>query len=118
MGKLTTDLKDRDGNNVISISVARQHMFRRDCRHLAIDLDEMLAHVYCRDCGKEVNAVQWIAMAAEEWHRVQHLYELQKNAAEVMAEKQKTQCQFCKRITRVNPPTAFSRKMRERGHVV
>lgn len=115
--RLTVELGDKD--NVISIEVLRKHRYQREgCTHHSIEVDETLANVLCRNCGKEVNAVAWIAMMAQEWWRVKDLYQLHRDAAEVWEAKQRTQCQFCKKITPVNAPSLFSQKMRERGHVV
>lgn len=115
---MKVELPDSAGENVISISVVRKTRFSRDCRHRQVEVDPVLAEVECKSCGKNVNPIEWIAMMAEEWDRVKELYRLHKDAADVWEEKQRTQCQFCKRITPVNAPSEFSQKMRKRGHVV
>jgi len=117
VNNLTVELGPKD--NVISIEVKRKHRFQRNaCQHHRVDVDETLANVMCRDCGKEVNAIAWIVMMTTEWWRVKDLYQLYKDAAEVWEAKQRTQCQHCKKLTPVNAPSEFSQKMRERGHVV
>lgn len=98
------ELPDADGGNVISISIAK-HTSRyarrlwKECPHDGIDIDPTLDTLYCRDCGKDVNPVQWLAMMVEEWHRVKALYEKHRQMAEKVEERSKVKCRHCGKFT-------------------
>ncbi len=98
------DLPDENGN-VISIEVARRNMrerqMRRQCTHHRIAVDTSLSHLKCLDCGADLNPVEWVAMMAEEWHRIQILYEGYKQARQELSEKQRVRCKHCGQMTPV-----------------
>ena len=113
------ELDGLDGNdNVISIEVARKMLFERKCRHYNVYVDTTLEGIECRDCKERLNPVEWLAFMTEEWERISRLYRLYTEAKALYDEKQKTQCEHCKKITRVNPPSDFTKRMRQRGHMV
>lgn len=106
------ELPDIEGTNVISIEVARKTRYDRTCHHQNIAIDYDLMDIQCKDCNQMINPVAWIGMMAEEWHRVNSLYEKHKKAAALYEEKSRTQCQHCKRLTKVNPPNRFDSRLR------
>lgn len=112
------DLSDPAGGRVISIEVHRKSRFDRECLHYHVDINTDLAEIQCQDCKQRLNPVEWIAFLTEEWERITRLYNLYIEAKKLFDEKQRTRCEHCAKITRVNPPTDFDKRMRERGHVV
>lgn len=114
---LTVDLPDPAGGKVISIEIARKSRFDRKCPHYRIAVDVDFAAIECRDCGKELNPIEWIAMMTEEWARVTSLYKKYTVAKELYDEKERSRCQHCGKMTRINPPSDFDKRMRERGHM-
>lgn len=107
-----------EGDNVISIEVARKHRFERTCQHYRIYIDPDFAEIECRDCERKLNPVEWLAFMVGEWARVERLFKMYRDAKTLYDEKEKAQCQHCKRMTRINPPNDFAKHMRERGHMV
>jgi ribosomal protein S27E len=104
------DLPDIDGGNVISIEVLRRSRFERrlwqTCAHHNITIDTALAQIQCNTCGVQLNPVEWVAMMAEEWHRVTRLHEQlneQKRRTDARIQeleaKSKVKCQHCGRFT-------------------
>lgn len=104
------DLPDTDGGNVISIEVLRKSRYQRRlmdvCPHHATLIDTALAKVVCKTCGAELNPMEWVAMMADEWHRVTRLYqqlEEQKQLADAAIQeletKKKVKCQYCGKFT-------------------
>lgn len=110
---MKVDLADADGGNVISIEVARRHRFEKTCQHHSIFVDVDLAEIECRNCGKQLSPVEWIAMMAEEWSRVQNLYNTHREAAKLFDEKTRCKCVHCGKLTTVNPPDRFDSRLRE-----
>lgn len=106
------------GDKVISIEVARKALFDRKCKHYEVEIDPSLAFIECRQCKEKLNPVEWLAFMTEEWERITRLYKLYVEAKALYDEKQRTQCEHCKKITRVNPPSDFTNRMRKRGHLV
>lgn len=110
---MIVDLPDKDGGNVISIEVAREYYSEKRCQHRKVTVDSRLSYLKCRDCKETINPVWWITRLAENWYRVKNLYEQNRNAAKLFEEKQRTRCQHCGRITKVNPPENFESNLRK-----
>jgi|APLak6261669087_1056070.scaffolds.fasta_scaffold03442_3 ribosomal protein S27E len=107
---MNIDLPDTEGGNVISIEVLRKSRYQRRlmdiCPHHATLIDTALAKVICKDCGAELNPIEWVAMMSEEWHRVTLLYQRlkeqkQQTDAKIqeLEAKIKVKCQHCGRFT-------------------
>lgn len=97
------ELPDETGK-VISIEVASQttryaRRLYKMCEHHRIIVDVTLNSLICRDCNKEVNPVQWVAMMAEDWSRVKRLTEEYNKAAERVEERSKVKCRHCGKMT-------------------
>jgi ribosomal protein S27E len=104
------DLPDAERGNVISIEVLRKSRFERrlwqTCPHSETLIDTALAKVKCKTCGAELNPIEWVAMMAEEWHRVTRLYQQlneqkQQTDAKIqeLEAKSKVKCHYCGKFT-------------------
>lgn len=110
---MIVDLPDENGGNVISIEVARELYNEKRCQHRKVTVDEKLSHIKCRDCKETINPIWWITQLAQKWSRVKALYEKNRAAAKLYEEKQRTRCEHCGRITKVNPPEKFESNLRK-----
>lgn len=110
------NLPDKNGENVISIEVARERFDAKHCKHRKVTVDEKLSYLKCRDCKETVNPIWWITRLAQEWWRVKNLYEQNRRAAALFEEKQRTRCEHCGRFTKVNAPEHFHSNLRKMGN--
>lgn len=101
---------------MISLEVRRRAMFKGEgCNHLSIIVSEGLATVECKKCGeKNVSPIDWIRSMIGEWYRVKDLMTRYKTALARYEAKQRTRCEHCSKITRVNPATAAEVRKFER----
>lgn len=112
---LKIDLPDEAGENVISIEVSAKYRYHEGyCEHLNITVNEDLAELTCKDCKDKINPTYWIMMVAKRWHHIDYLQRTYKIAAELYDDKQRCKCEHCGRITHINPPTQFDRKLKEK----
>lgn len=100
------ELPDAHGK-VISITVAGQttrfaRRLFKECPHHRIAVDVTLSNLICSDCGKEVNPVQWVAMMAEEWHRVKRVADEYRKQADRVETRSKVKCRVCGKMTPLN----------------
>ncbi len=113
---MKVEFPDADGGNVISLEVARKRMFKGDgCRHLSITVDRAETMLTCNGCGHQVNPVEWVASMIEEWCRVRNLIDQYKRLLARYEAKQRTRCEHCNKITRVNPATPAEVRKMERA---
>ena len=105
--------------NVISLVVRRYGLFRKKyhgaCQHRRITVDPEYTQLECRDCGKQLNPVEWLANKSEFYQGLQyerHRWEAAKKHYEV---KSKCKCEHCGKMTRIKPASgAEVRKFEER----
>lgn len=117
----TIDLNDELGKKVVSLEVVRRSVMLRGkglCAHLQVEVDTTLAQIRCRDCNKDLNAIEWIANIAEYWQYVQRLTDQQREAAETLDTKiaaldmkARCRCEHCNRITRIPVPSPSQAKL-------
>lgn len=113
---MKVELEDVGGGNVISLEVRRRAAFKGEgCNHLSIIVNEGLTTVECKTCGeKNVSPIDWIRSMIGEWFRVKDLMVRYKTALARYEAKQRTRCEHCSKITRVNPATAAEVRKFER----
>jgi hypothetical protein len=108
------ELPAEAGENVISIEVSEKYRYSEGyCDHWSVELDEELAELTCRKCNQKLAAVAWIARLANEWHRIRRMDATHQAATKLYEEKIRCKCQHCGRMTLINPPSQFERKLRE-----
>lgn len=75
------------------------------CEHVQVELDEMDAELWCKQCDAKVNPIAWIRRLLKEdvqWNYRRDEYEKAKRRYE---SKKTTRCEHCKKVTRVTEPT-------------
>lgn len=113
---MKVDLRDIAGAKVVSLALVRKHVedrVRKDaCTHLSIEIDPLLTHVHCTECGKDVNAVEWIATLVEHWECVERIgsrLKEQREELDMLADalelQRRARCQHCGEMTRVRLPS-------------
>ena len=114
---IKVELPGIDGGNVISLEVRRRAMFKDEgCAHMSIVVQRDLTTVECRTCGeKNLSPVEWISKMVEEWFRIKNLIAQYKTAVARFEAKQRTRCEHCRKITKVNPATAAEVRAFQRG---
>jgi ribosomal protein S27E len=104
MTSLKINLPDSAGN-IISLEVVRQtrleQQLKKQCAHNSVYIDPSLANIKCNDCGQELNPMGWLAMLAEEWHRVTRLYDGYKEAKQALDGRSRTKCRHCGKFTSI-----------------
>lgn len=107
------DLEDENGGNVISIEVAREYYSAKTCEHRKVTVDQKLTYIKCRDCKQNINPIWWLTQLIGKWSHFKRLHARYTAAAKLYEEKQRTRCEHCRRITRVNPPEKFESNLRK-----
>ena len=69
---------------------------KRYCRHMRVELDEGARRCYCRECGEEVPAFDFLLKLSDEWHR----YENSRKEAKRLAERAKEKLEDTERRER------------------
>ncbi len=107
----------RDGNEaiVISLDVVRKGREHRrhteECAHDAIEIDTLKTELTCTKCGTKINPVEWIAMIAEDWSRINWRYQEVARLNKAIDMKRRTKCEHCGKVTKVNYPKAELRDL-------
>jgi ribosomal protein S27E len=102
----TVDIPGKEpGSNVISLEVARNSArslrVKEECPCMRIAIDIESTTVHCRDCGKDLNPVVWIARLADRWRYLTDRIE-QMNALKAEIElKNRVKCRGCGVFTKV-----------------
>jgi DNA-directed RNA polymerase subunit RPC12/RpoP len=94
-----------DDGKVISLEVRRESIYgrrlRKTCPHGRALIDTALAMVICQDCGKELNPIEHLASLAEEWARIERLYEMYRQEKEAVETRKKVKCRHCGHFTNI-----------------
>lgn len=90
----------QDKTNLISLH--KERISRRGCRHINMTVDPDRAFVECKDCGEMLDPMSVLCRLATEESR--YLFERQalRNWRKKLIEKSRTKCQHCGRMTSVN----------------
>ena len=90
-------------DNVISIKQVYNSPYakskRQSCTHKNVLVDERLAELECADCGSLINPIQWILNMRSEFARMSGSYQKLNTLRQKIAERSRTKCQHCNRIT-------------------
>jgi ribosomal protein S27E len=109
MSDRPTDIKDEFGN-VISLVIRRQGLkarrFAGKCTHTSLVVDTSLTKLECKDCGKEINAVEWIATTTEYYAGLRYERERYNEAKSLFGMKSRCKCEHCGKLTRIKPATS------------
>lgn len=120
---LKVELPDPGGDaKVITLESRGRPYFKGEgCRHLSIIVRRELTCIECSECGeKNLSPVDWIHAMIAEWFRVTNLITRYKEVMARFEAKQRTRCEHCLKITKVNPATAaevrqFERRTKQDG---
>lgn len=94
---------DDEPTNVICLSEARSRFAVGKCRHMRVEVDELLAEVTCRDCGERLNPVAVMVRMAQEESRLSNRIDALKKLQADLEKKQRTKCKHCGQMTPVHP---------------
>lgn len=90
-------------DNVISIKQVHNSRLaekrRHSCVHKNVLVDDQLAELECADCGSLLNPVKWILNMRSEFTRMSDSYQRLNTLRQKIAERSRTKCQHCNRIT-------------------
>lgn len=90
-------------DNVISIKQAHNSPYakskRQSCAHKNVLVDEQLAELECADCGSLLNPIKWLLNMTHEFRRMDESYGKLNTLRQQIAERSRTKCQHCNRIT-------------------
>ena len=119
MSDEVTELPDEFGN-VVSLVVRRAGLQQRrwsgKCLHQKLVVDTSLAKLQCQDCGKEINAVEWIANTTEYYGGLRRERQRYDSAKALFDVKSRCKCEHCGKLTRIKPATgAEVRKFQEKS---
>ncbi len=93
-------------NTADVISLSKKRFELKGCQHKKILIDRDLSFVKCRECNEKLNPVMVLARFAEEENNLLHQLRNDavkfNNISQKLDEKQRTKCDHCGRITRVN----------------
>ena len=92
-------MKSIDGGNLISFEVAKYNPDK--CNHNQTVIDEELAMVKCKTCGKELNPI-WVLMRfAREDSRYRRNMKANAESEKAYEKRIRTKCQHCGKMTRI-----------------
>lgn len=95
--------------NVVSLVLRRQGLrarqFEGKCLHQRVVVDTSLTKLECSDCGKEVNAVEWVANTTELYAALKYERQRYDTAKTLFDVKSRCKCEHCGKITRIKPAT-------------
>jgi hypothetical protein len=90
--------KERKTPGGNTLHVAHGHA----CRHTHVTVDPTLATLQCNDCKEKLDPIPYIVMLAHHEHRLWVRGAEMHAAAELAAQKTRTKCEHCGKMTRVN----------------
>lgn len=111
MMSFTVKIPPPDGGaKVISLEVVRasrqSRMMSQQCPHHNCKLDASHTVLSCKDCGKDLNPIEWIVMMTEEWAYVQRLFEQYREMKSRYEGKTRCRCEHCGKLTKIKPMSA------------
>jgi len=72
------------------------------CMHRRFTIDDRLGHVECRDCKEKLNPMHALTMLARQETQYHELHERYQDELKRLAERSKTKCEHCQKMTRIS----------------
>lgn len=86
---------DEDSEPILSIEVARRKYGAGDCDHSQVIVDERLALLECRRCGKAVDPIHFVVHLSRKWEHMERARKRSEAMVRLLAERRKTKCNHC-----------------------
>lgn len=95
----TLPVKQRDNDTERVLTEVRSY----DCFHRRFVIDDHLQQVECRDCGEKLNPMYALAQLARQENRYHELHARYHDELHRLAERSRTKCQHCGKMTSISP---------------
>ena len=103
---MSQELPGTERPKVISIEVVRQSRierhYRKTCPHCNVKADTARTYLTCRDCGADLNPIEWIAQNKEYLNQIVREAQNYNDAVAKYEKRSRTKCQHCGEMTRIS----------------
>ncbi len=72
------------------------------CFHRRFIIDTTLDHVECRDCGEKLNPMYALKTLAQQENKYHEYHARYADECKRLAERSKTKCEHCRKMTRIS----------------